>query len=165
VTKKRQYWRWGKNGDAPDWECPTEADVKKFRRWTIHELESRTDWEEQLEKYWPPDETAEERAMRVADEGDIEPLKKLYPHLARFLFPPVGSTKGDRRPKDPYKGSIWAKAAAADAVMIRAIWLESYGVWKRRKEPTAAGIAAGLYDGVDVRSVKTALKTKRPSKC
>ena len=64
--------------------------------------------------------------VRAAEHGDIGPLRKKYPHLAKYLHPPERSGKGDKFPKmmdtfdDPKLRDL--TMAVWDAARIRIIW-------------------------------------------
>ena len=89
--------------------------------------------------------------IEAAKSGDIEPLRRKYPHLVKFLHL---AKRGKRDPTPPWMKNTRAKLAAIDVRQIYEIWKEHYeGKWKRRDEPSAVKIAADRW-GVEVKDVK-----------
>ena len=83
-------------------------------------------------------------ALHMARDGQLEPLRKLYPHLAPFLHPP--SKRGKYR-----RDETQLKRAALDLVKrVKALWRIHYG---RRKRGSGDGISANeiaaRYLGLD----------------
>jgi hypothetical protein len=71
--------------------------------------------------------------VREAERGNMEPLHKKYPHLAKFLFLPKQSGKGKNFPKpEPLFAAVsdsqlWDLTQAVwDAARIRIIWKRHY---------------------------------------
>ncbi|MFZ1148380.1 MAG: hypothetical protein WAR76_01450 [Xanthobacteraceae bacterium] len=103
-----------------------------------------------------------ERAIAEADYyGNIEPLRKLYPELARFLFPP--KLKPGQHFKPFGDGDQWdlrarLRGARADMSRIRAIWKAAYDGKCNRSgsQMTAADIAAKRW-GVPANTVRSGL--------
>lgn len=64
------------------------------------------------------------REIEAAEHGDIEPLRKKFPHIARFLNLPVLPNK-----KNWPKRKTYARDESAAAIMrdVKAIWRQYYG--------------------------------------
>ena len=82
--------------------------------------------------------------IAAAERGDIEPLRKKWPHLAKYLHL-AKRERGKRFASLPWCESDPAKFAAIEVKEIAALWQKYYGkkVRRRRFEPSAAEIAAG----------------------
>lgn len=103
---------------------------------------------------------SKERAIAEADYcGNIEPLRKLYPELARFLFPPTLKRGhhfkpfGDQR-DDQWDSEIRLKCARMEVYRIRAIWKAAYDKRNRPKDELAIQIAAKRW-GVPVNTIRS----------
>jgi hypothetical protein len=91
-----------------------------------------------------------------AEHGDLGPLKKKYPHLARYLRLPKRA-RGKRFQQLPRVEALYA---ASDVIEIRALWQKAYGKRNRsmhKGEITAEEIAARRWD-VDEDEVHKVLK-------
>ena len=115
---RQQYWRWGRNGDSPDWECKT-TDEQALTDWT----NARLDELDALE-----DPTG--RAIRLRD---VAALKTLYPQIAQFIY----LKRGRGRPPD-----LRRAAARRDVIRMKKIWKENYGRKHRWRWPLPETIAA-----------------------
>jgi hypothetical protein len=94
----------------------------------------------------------------AADRGNIEPLRKRLPQIARFLTAPPPRTKKKRQMLSP------AEAAALNVKRIRDLWKKNYKRKNRRRDdgPSAIEIAA-LRSEVSVEKVERRLKPSGPS--
>jgi hypothetical protein len=145
--------------DLPPWEPRknrSRADQERNHRWMtrwVNEELDRMTWEETRkdlagENALTPLEY-KSWAIERAKDGNIYPLRDIYPDLAPFLHPPK-LKRGQRFPK--YVGYDPLQAAAKDVKRIRALWQKHYGKKNRpRDDPlTAEGIAAARHEiGVD----------------
>ena len=90
-------------------------------------------------------------ALEAAQRGNVEPLRNLYPQIARFINPPK-LRRGEHFKKNNQPGStddprLWLACAIEDAAQIRAISQSHYGRKNRpRGEATAEKIAADRWD-------------------
>jgi len=109
----------------------------------------------------PPVEGIYSYEIEQAEQGDIEPLRLRYPHLARFLhLPKLG--RGKHRLRRDSHAMHPVDAAADDVERILKLWKQHYDKRNRKTDPTAAQIAAARHK-VDVRSVASKWR-KRPSR-
>lgn len=97
-----------------------------------------------------------EIAKQAAREGDPEPLRKITPDRAEFIFSPPWP-KGKHRPSKEVAMSHAARmeAAARDVVRIRSLWREHYG--KIKRHPDATWFAAQFWD-VDEEKLRERIK-------
>jgi len=117
--------------DPPDWH----DDAAMFH-WLDAELEVRPPEPPFAE--WP------EIAKEIARTGNPEPLRKLYPEIAEFIFsPPWLKGKHRSRPTRLRRTDLIA-LAARDAARIRKLWREHYGKIKRSTD--AVFFAVQLWD-------------------
>ena len=99
--------------------------------------------------------------MSSAEGGDIEPLRRKLPHLAKFLhLPKRGHGQGKHRKP---KNFLFVQAAARDVVRIKQLWLTYYNKKYRQEDdgPSEFEIAAERWldaDIVTVKQVKEAYK-------
>jgi hypothetical protein len=105
----------------------------------------------------------EERAKAEAEGGNYEPLRKLYPQLARHLNPP--KLRSGQRFK-PF-GSHWDMemrivGARSDVYRIRAIWKAAYGKTNRPKDhdQLALKIAAERWE-ITANAVRKGVSRKK----
>jgi len=87
-------------------------------------------------------------AIKKAQAGDVENLRKRYPDIAEFIHPP----KLGRGKKYPKPGR-WDEVRKTVSI-IRLIWLFEYDKQRRHPDdgPSAEEIAAA-YHGLDVSEV------------
>ncbi len=98
--------------------------------------------------------------IAYAEDGDIEPLRKKLPHLAKFLrLPPWPKHK---RKTPGYLLSFQAQRAADMVPEVRALRERTYGKTKQFK-PTAEEIVADIW-GVTVAEVKLGLRIESSGK-
>jgi hypothetical protein len=104
---------------------------------------------------------SKEEAMSNADRGDYKFLRRLFPHLAKYLNPPAPAPRkrGQRPPHKNVWRRFWAEGIADDIERVRRIWREDFGRQRRpdKAEPSAAKIVA-VYRGIDISKVHAALK-------
>jgi hypothetical protein len=147
----------------PRWDCSKPRDAEKMIEWVNSELDRKRQppggWAEGLRMFDP--DHVKGRAIQQADKGNMEPLRRLLPGLARFLHRPK-QERGKRFPRD--KDGDPVAAAARDTRTIRKLWKTHYGKTNRPKNDpiTAEQIAADRH-GVDVEKVISRL-TKIRSK-
>jgi hypothetical protein len=98
------------------------------------------------------------REIDAADHGNIEPLRKRLPQIARFLTAPLPRKRKKRQMLSP------AAVAALNVKRIRHLWKKHYKRKNRRKDdgPSAIEIAA-LRSEVSVGKVEKRLKPSGPS--
>jgi hypothetical protein len=75
-----------------------------------------------------------EDAIDVAEQGNMEPLRKAYPEIAAYINPRPRQ-RGERR----HTKNLALKRAVEDVHFIRQLWMEEYGHWKRRRREANAG--------------------------
>ena len=157
--------------DLPDWnqakklsertlERLDEEDHFQHEPWLTAEFIPRTDSEaDELE--------AERSAIRQAERGDISPLRRRYPHLAKFLFPPK-LKRGQRYPRFQLTKAAIDKisitSALYDVWRIRSLWKRYYGRKNRSRDAgcSAEEIAAKRHD-LTVEQLLNAKKLRRRS--
>jgi hypothetical protein len=109
--------------------------------------------------------------IEEAERGNIEPLRKRLPHLAKFLCRPK-LRRGKHFPKATVveltirrDGFDRVQEAVKDVRRIRALWKQCCGKKNRRADdgPSAEDIAAGRWKGVDVDDIIQRMK-KSPAK-
>jgi hypothetical protein len=129
---------------APEFRPPPNATLYKKREWE-EQMRAWLEWrldQQNMEALRGADASWERICIDCAEHGDIAPLRQLYPHLAKFLYPPKlrpGEKYRKQRKFDP------VKAAADYAQRIRALWREQYGLKNRRQgEKSAEGFAADI---------------------
>jgi hypothetical protein len=137
--------------DPAIWDDPARLET-----WTLHQLEEldfghdfvNADWYDWQQKYlasMPRDPLA--AAVASAEHGNIDPIRKLLPRIAKFLHlpPPPPRRRGPKR-KNP-RGWTWAIDEARDDVQrVRALWREHFGRVYRSESPRATEIAAARHD-------------------
>jgi hypothetical protein len=111
----------------------TRRDRKQMEDWLNDLLNGLLDAEgddTDFEEYSELD--LKEYLIKAAEHGDIEPLRKEYPELARFLHLPKQPGKGKRFVRDKFHDMMRSQflikltAAAWDADRIRFIWKYEY---------------------------------------
>jgi hypothetical protein len=97
-------------------------------------------------------------ALDQAKHGNIEPLRRNYPHLADFLHLPKRK-RGYRFHRKPLLDFV---QVAANAVPhIHALWAKHYKKKKRERGQTSAEEFAALLWDVDVNDVRNVRKQRR----
>jgi hypothetical protein len=150
----------------PPWECRTEREKREFTEWSIAELilldqrlhpddHQQSDYVVPAEVYRRHRQKQKlDRAKAAACDGDLGPLRALYPEIAEFIHEPK-RPRGQRRSYRKPGVNVWEKIgaerpdAAVESVRhLREIWRRHYGRWKRRYDdhPTAEEIAAAFHD-------------------
>jgi hypothetical protein len=114
-----------------------------MREWVNYQLYEMTKLTgDQWEYFWSL-KNLDALALQAAEQGDIEPLRRLHPHLAKFLHLP--KLKHGTHFKDPAK--IRLRNARADVQRIREIWQRDYGKTNRpRGQLTAEEIVAERWN-------------------
>jgi hypothetical protein len=142
----------------PRWDCSKPQDAQDMIKWVNIELDRKRKpprgWAEGLLMFDP--DYVKGKAIEQADKGNMEPLRKLLPGLARFLHPPK-QERGKRFPRN--KEGDRVTKAAADVITTRKIWKAAYGKKNRPKNDpvTAEQIAADRWK-VDIEKVIARLK-------
>ena len=169
--------RWNKK-HLPSWIACNGPDRQKMIDWLNFGLNSsRYDpIIEQLladQESWTPEKdeeflewvTSDGFAIRAAEDGDIEPLRKKYPHLARYLQLPKRSGKGDRFPRPRPMSDYQERTllAASDVGRIRRFWKEAYGKKNRPHGQIGAEEIAANRWNVSVDDVIRWIKKKGTS--
>ena len=150
------------------WWSHNEADADKMVAWvnehlTVRKAERMNEMIAEVGDQWKLDpETGLatityyklEDMFDEAETGNMEPLRKAYPKLAKYLNPRQRG-KGDY-PRPP---NLKAERAAEDVHFIRELWRREFGKWKRaRNNPPFAEDIAAAFHKVHVDSVKSRLK-------
>jgi hypothetical protein len=131
---------------------PWSGDNDWMERWVNEQLDERFGKPQPLDPGWGEPDGFE---IEAAEHGDIEPLKKKYPHLAPYLrLPKRARGKRFKRAAD-----IREEQAATDVWLIRDLWQEKYGRKNRsmhQGEITAEEIAARRW-GVEESVIREIL--------
>jgi hypothetical protein len=132
----------------PDWDCSTDVNVRAMTDWVnarLDELETQQRrWiaagERTERDNWDPNDLdAYIDAVRRARNGDMEPLRQMYPHLVEFLKRPNTGKRGN--PKDRVIGPV--RQAAIDVKIIRTLLWKQFP--KRPRGIKAEQIAADRH--------------------
>lgn len=140
----------------PPWKAKSREDVEWMENWVNQKLD---EWHKEngLDQSWFVAElekgvkaekwrATEEYALIAAETGDIEPLKALYPHLAKYLRKSERSAGNHLRPPP---GGGRAEKAARDVPRIRGIWLMFYGRTNRTvREGSVSKLGASISLGL-----------------
>ena len=158
----KMYWQPG--DPLPPWKPPTKkADLEKYRWAMIDFVEWAYCQQPDPEMKHSPSEVYEliqhGLEIELARNGDIEPLRRAYPHLAEFLHAPAGPV-GKRKTGGLYPTSSRAQWAASTVTDVKAIWQRYYGKKVRRFTPTAEEIVANIF-GVTTTDVRRALNLNK----
>jgi hypothetical protein len=152
--------------ELPRWECRKAGDEQKMTKWVNDEIDRIETVSNRFLNYGESVLASDEcyvktQAIEQADQGNIEPLRRLLPEYARFLCRPKQG-RGKRFPKDEKNDRVGR--AVDDVTLIRALWQQHYGRKNRPKNDpvTAEQIAADRWK-VDVEAVVSRLK-KAPAK-
>ena len=161
--------------DKPPWRASNPRD----REWMIVWVLDQLDQDDAEQEYWDNKlaETRDlellrkvpvrkvprlERAKESARQGDLAPLRQLFPQIAEFIAVPK-RPRGQRRsyPRDPIKAiKLYGQEPLVDDVKrVRALWKRYYKPSKRRSTDgaTAEEIVARRY-GCTEEKVADALK-------
>jgi hypothetical protein len=90
-------------------------------------------------------------ALGAAAEGNLRPLRRMYPRIAEYINPPTGP-RGRHRPRPKQHDGdadyrFRVRAAYEDAKRIRALWREREGrVVRKQSGQSANWFAAKLWD-------------------
>ena len=163
---------WAPGEKPPPWK-PPKASLKKYRQAMIDFVDwhlcdqlpepdltpnppdvykQHLDWLTELNKDRPE--------IEAAERGDIEPLRKKFPHLAKFLhLPPHPKHKR----KTNYLPIERARRAVEDIPRVTALWEKFYKKKVRRFEPSTVEIVANLW-GVEVKDVRQVLNQRKGKK-
>jgi hypothetical protein len=126
-------------------------------------------------------ETDVDAALRVAERGNIEPLRRLFPRIARFINLPKREDRStwtdqtkrlwrdplNRTPRDHLDRTERVELAAAEAIIVRVIWQRHYHQSNQLRDVvnsqwTPEQIVAERWD-VKVKEVSERIKRiKRP---
>ena len=146
--------------EQPLWRCGNKRDAKTMVAWVNGHLDraealSKTFFE-LLRVFRNQVGPVLKKPSDRADKGDVEPLRKLFPYLARFIHRPK-LKRGQRFPKDPENDR--AERAVYDVKLIRALWMQCTGKHADPRDDlvTAEQIAADR-NGVDVNAVINRIK-------
>jgi hypothetical protein len=136
--------------DPTIWDDPT-----RLEEWTVFQLfkldADDNEWHNQQLTNWAREVASMPRnplaaAVASAEYGNLGPLRKLLPAIARFLNPPP-SPPPKRGPKrdffDEFAHAIGE--ARSDVRRVRALWREHFGRVYRSVSPRATEIAAQRY--------------------
>ena len=160
---------WDVSDPLPSWEKPPrKSDFAKYRMMMIDFVE----WHliDNAPKVYGPEDFSSlfnpfASELYAAEKGDIEPLRKKLPKLAKFLhLPPEPKRKQGQRATGSFYSVPKRAQLAADLVpKIRKLWEETYQKKVRKQEPSAEDIAAHIYS-VKIKDVKLLLGRKRLEK-
>jgi hypothetical protein len=145
---------WEEGDPRPPWKPDRDKRyLQKITDWTNWHLDRtpETDWKPNYKTHfeWLKNDGPE---IAAAERGNVEPLRKKYPHLAKFLHR-AKRERHKRGPSLPWDAHDPAKFAAIEVEEIKAIWKHHYNREKRRFKPTAVEIAADRWN-VSVADVK-----------
>jgi hypothetical protein len=163
----------------PPWFARSERDKLWMIEWCHAELvaldnqlhpDSERTWElspEALRQNWLRQRL--ERAKAAARDGDVAPLRELYPEIAEFIYP-YRRKQGERRSYRKPGWNVWEEygreglldAAIDDVRQLRTkIWPRHYGRSKRRiNDGPSAEAIAGELRGLSEDEVKAAIKAR-----
>jgi hypothetical protein len=108
----------------------------------------------------------EERALQQAEQGNLEPLRKQYPGLARFINLPKLSKPGEHFKKKPSTDHLAPRCRLEEALFelprVRAFWKKHYGKTNTPKgQLTAEEIVAVRWDLNEEEVYKRRISRKR----
>jgi hypothetical protein len=155
----------------PPWHARDQRERELMFQWVLDtgDRQVQADLVEAAEKFGKrlPEWKAEARRahaeyrgeIRAAEIGNIEPLRKRFPLIAKFINLPPGY-KPKRRPKPISKAMLAARAVK----FIRALWQREYGRKNRRPDDgqSALEIAARIFN-VSVSEIAKKMKPSGPS--
>jgi hypothetical protein len=88
-------------------------------------------------------------AVRAAEFGNLEPLRRLLHPIAQFINPPSAPPRKRGPKRNAFRAialDIAFNAARDDVRQIRVLWREHFGHVYRRASPRATEIAAQQHD-------------------
>jgi hypothetical protein len=161
----------------PPWTASSQRDRERFLEWSISQLEALDAEFDAKDSEYPydysayydwmtsPAELHKERLARAKAsalfDGNLKPLRKLYPEIAEFLHEPPRK-RGQHRPRR--NNAVWRQLymdlVIDDVRRLREIiWPKHFGKWKRRRNdaPSAEAIAAarrGLTEDEVIEAIK-----------
>jgi hypothetical protein len=138
----------------PQWQPPPGASPRQLRQWRKEMREwigCVLDWRtetkiESANEYWRRQGSKkyfERSAIEDARQGNVEMLRKLYPHIAEFIHSP---REGRRGKYSRWRGVTAIDAAVEDAAFVRLFWREVYSRKNRgRDDLSADSVVADYY--------------------
>jgi hypothetical protein len=153
--------------ELPDWNS---SESEPMLEWLRAELQCASTEDEPFDPRQTEEERQEERRQRAnlakldrwaidqAEHGNIEPLRRHYPHLADYLHLPKRK-RGYRFHPKPLVDFV--QTAANDVPRIHALWAKHYKKKKRRRGQMSAEEFAALLWDVDVNDVRNVRKQRR----
>jgi hypothetical protein len=138
----------------PQWQPAAGASTaarqrwqREMREWIGQVLDWRTETKiESANEYWGRQGSKkhfERSAIEDARQGNVEPLRKIYPHIAEFIHSP---REGRRGKYSRWRGVTAIDAAVEAAAFVRLFWREVYGRKNRgRDDLSADSIVADYY--------------------
>jgi hypothetical protein len=153
--------------DLPGWHAHNKTERAKMVLWLNLELDQmamvetqqrQKNFDEKECRAWIAEYGPE---IDQAEHGNIEPLRKQLPALAKFLHLPKRK-RGQRFQKLRIRPDL-VRLAVDDVKRIRALWLKHYGKKNRHADDglSAEQIAADRWDGVRVSDVINRMKISR----
>ena len=125
---------------------PDPFDNVGMRRWVFRTLAAEDDDLATAQNVQKARELLRSKkfALEQADKGDVEPLRRKYPDLAKFIHPP--KRKRGQRDFQPNDG---LQVGIQIVRRIRKLWRENYGTDRRKVGQVTAIELAAEYCGVD----------------
>jgi hypothetical protein len=156
-----------KSGKLPPWEASNEREQLWMKAWVLLKLDEadietyRRNIKNVDRAFWTNHFAALRPQIAAAEHGDVGPLRKKFPLIARFINLP---TLEDGKHWKSRKKFSRADAAAQDVRRIRAIWQQNFDGKKNRKDlqPTAKDIALERWEDVTEDQLRDALKKLKP---
>jgi hypothetical protein len=132
--------------DPTIWDDP--ARLEEWTVFQLHKLDAdEHEWHNQRLTEWerkaPRNPLA--AAVRAAELGNLEPLRRLLHPIARFINPPPAPPR-KRGPRRNFFEATEINQARDDVRRIRALWREHFGRFYRSESPRATEIAAVRHD-------------------
>jgi hypothetical protein len=141
----------------PPWKAVDARGRRLMTDWVLDQLEAQ-DAEDAIHQeeldatrdYYAPLPRAEQQRLRLKEairqgwKNNVGPLRRLYPEIAEFIYPPKRDQGQRRTSQKDMWGRYTAHMIADDVKRVRALWKANYdGKWKRRGlRPTAEEIVA-----------------------
>jgi len=159
----------------PDWNSSEAGPMLEWLRTMLDEESDqlKTMHDKELEPFDPRQyekERQEEKAARAnlakwdwraiddAKHGNIQPLRRNYPHLAAYLHLPKRK-RGQRFHRQPLIDFV--QVAANHVPRIYALWAKHYKKKKRSRDQMSAEDFAALLWNVEVNDVRNVRKQRR----
>jgi hypothetical protein len=149
----------------PQWQPPPGASPRRLRQWRKEMqdwiggvLDWRTETKiESANEYWGHQGSKkyfEQSVVEDARHGNVETLRKLYPHIAHFIHLPREGHRG----KYPRRssGTITCVEDAIEAsAFVRLFWREVYGRRNRSRDDamSAEAVVAHYYKSMGLAEV------------